>query len=595
MPPKRPLRADTLPNKALHGADAGNLDMLFIHAEAGISPIAFETTLPPLGLVELATYLNAQNFRTRVIDARHKDFSIEWLFDFLSEAKPRWVGLSVLTDTVFTVMRLAGLVRRASPQSRIVLGGAHATLMPDDVLAMIDADVVVIGEGEIPCAEILAGKTLHEVHGIAFRDGGKTVKTPVSPRFDMDLLPPIDYGAIINVGGLTYSPSVHTGRGCPYRCSFCAAPILGPKVRWRRVDLVMQDIEAAAIACNSRYISISDDTFTYDPRRIADFCKAIERIGGGTDLFWYAEGRIDRLAAYPELIGTMKRAGLRYLQLGVETGDQRVLDAYRKGITFDQVRTVLRALAQEGILIHAGFIIGGPFETPETIATTQNFIDELIEICGGLLQVKPTFLNPLPGTPIYEHPADFGIENLDPGLLSSVGFDNAITQTESLSREEIFHAHRDMSITSAEHLRTTFDRQSAAFHDACRELLAQLGPVHISLSFLSALPLAKMGRIFFDTTMENTERYAQFFRNAHDHALDLIPARLPFFTMGEDGTYFLQLHGTHLTQEESDVFHYCSGKLTGSEIATILDVSDEAVKKALKGLEGKNAIVYRTY
>jgi len=89
--------------------------------------------------------------------------------------------------------------------------------------------------------------------------------------------------------------------------------------------------------------------------------------------------------------------------------------------------------------------------------------------------------------------------------------------------------------------------------------------------------------------------YAQFFNYGHEMALDLIPARLPAFGMREDGRYALNISVEWLSDDESDVLHFASGKLAGREIAFLLEMDDGRMKKALKGLEDKRAIVYRSY
>lgn len=570
------------------------MDLLLIHVEAGIMSLQI-STLPPLGLIQLATYLKSHGFDCSVIDARHRDFSIDWFFDYLARTRPRWVGISVLADTVFAARRLIGIVRKASPETRVVVGGAHATVRPEEVFQDLKPDVVVLGEGEIPSAELLSRSKPSDVRGIMFRDGNGFVRTQPAPLVDMDDLPSPDYTLVQNFKELSYQTTAHTGRGCPYRCSFCAAPILGPKVHVRSIAKVMEDIELATRATGNRYVWITDDTFTFDGRRVREFCKAIRRIGGGKDLFWYCEGRIDRLARDPSLIKEMKGAGCSIMQLGVESGDERVLEAYRKEIRLDDVRKVIRALTDERILSHAGFIVGGPFESPNTIARTQKLLHELAEISRGLMQIKLSFLNPLPATDVYEHPERYGIRLLDPGLLSSVYFDNAVTETDSLSREDIFRAQRRVGEEAISLLKESFDSQDEAFHSYMTDLFGRIGPEHISFAFLSKISHVESSKMLTQHFFKIAGEYKQLYTFGHEHSLDLVPSRIPIFDVGEDGRYRVGASKVQLTEDESDVLHYASSKLTGREIAFLLEMEDERIRKVFKDLEDKKAIVYRAY
>ncbi len=571
------------------------MDLLLIHCEAGTSPLELVDYLPPLGLVELASFLKRHGFDVGVIDARHHDFTIDQLADLLAEERPRWVGIDVLADTVFTAARLVNIVRKSSPSTRIMVGGPQASIVSEDVLLHLEPDVVVRGEGEISCAEILSGKELPDVRGIVFKDGEKIVRTPPQPLIDLDDLPPPDFGLLRNHDTMNFFPSVHTGRGCPYKCTFCAAPVLGPKVRWRSIDKVMEDIQAAFRAFPKKYLVITDDTFTFDKRRIHAFCKAMRRIGGGTDLFWYAEGRVDRLAGDRALMRAMKEAGLVMLQLGIESGDESVLKAYKKNIRLDDVRWVCKALADEGILVHGGFIDGGPFESRETLARTEGFMKELIELGRGLMQAKSCFLNPLPGTDIYEHPDRYGLKLLDPELLTSVSFDNAVTSTDFLSREEIFRGHLAIMASTVPLQKEIFDREANAHRDYLTDLRSKVGAIHLSLSFLDDASFEDRARNLYDMMMRKAVKHRQFFTSGYEHGIGLIPARLPFFNIDARGNYFNNLLKQGLTDAESDVLHYACGKLTGGEIGIILEMDDDSMKAALRGLEEKKMIIYRTY
>ena len=571
------------------------MDLLLVHCEAGISPLPFIGIIPALGLIDLASYLKSRGFDVGIIDARHSDFAIDWFADFIVAAKPRWIGFDVLADTVFTVARLMHIVREHSPSTRIMVGGPQATVASEDILLHLEPDVVVRGEGELTCVEILSGNELADMRGITFRDGDATRTNPHQPLLDLDDLPTPDYSLVWKYDTMGFYPCINTGRGCPYKCTFCAAPTLGPKLRWRSIDKVISDIRIIMKTFPTKYLSITDDTFTFNKKRTRAFCKAIRKIGGGRDFFWFAEGRVDRLAGEKRLMKRMKKAGLVMLQLGIESGDERVLESYKKNISLMDARRVTKDLADVGILIHAGFIVGGPFESRKTLATTLDFMKEITEISGGLMQIKIAYLNPLPKTDIYEHPDKYGLLICDRDLHTSGSFDNAVTETHGLSREDIFRARVEMQTEIAKLHQEVFNRHEQKHLDYLKSILEKIGAIHIALGFLSGIDIEAQRTYLSKMIFDKAHRYKQFFTFGHEHSLELIPARMIFFNMDENGRYFNNLTGEKLSDVESDVLNYACGKLSGTEIAYILELDDEEMRRALKGLEDKKMIIHRTY
>ncbi|MFH0799962.1 MAG: radical SAM protein [Pseudomonadota bacterium] len=571
------------------------LDFLFVHTDAGTSPLPFEVFLPPLGLIQIATYLNAQGFRSRVVDTRDVKFSLGWFADYLSEARPAWIGFSAYTDTIFAVGHLIEVVRTVSPSSRIAIGGAHATVCDEESLKETAPDVVVRGEGETPCAELLHKSKLSGVKGISFLRRKKIVRTPPPPLLDLDSLPSPDYSVVEGHKEIPYGFAVSTGRGCPYRCAFCAAGTLGFSVRSRSVARVIEDIRAIRKQHGGNYFVIVDDTFTANIRRTEAFCREIKKIGGGSDLFWYAEGRVDRLARRPSILKTMREAGCAFLQFGVESGDQKVIKAYRKNIVTEDSVGLVAACAGEGILTHAGFIVGGPFESDQTLSNTHKLAAKLLEVSRGFLSTRFEYLNPMPATDIFMRPERYGLTLLDPRLYTSVGFDNCVTETESLSRNDIIRRKSEMTnealaATSKRVLST--DGQSMK---RLRHLHDTLGNIHPSLLFLDVKDWKSYFKNWLEAIHLKAERFSQFTPRAGKNFRDLIPARVGMFNVDEGGRYCIPALEIFLSEDESDLFHYCSGKLSSSEIAVILGKKEEEIGKTLLSLENKRIIVYRTF
>ena len=268
---------------------------------------------------------------------------------------------------------------------------------------------------------------------------GACVITPDRPPIqDLDALPILD-----RTGQDSRSASVLMGRGCPYRCAFCAdgATLLNP-VRLRSPERVLEEVDHLLHACKVRYLIFQDGTFVARPgyaRRIIDGLRL--RREQGLDFAWFCEARADILARDPGLLEAMAEAGLARLQIGIESGDPKVLEAYRKGVTPAQIRDAVQAAAAAGIpSIIGNFIVGGAFEDPGTLERSMTLADDLADLAPGRLDLSTAFLTPYPGTAIAEDPARFGLVPIDPQGLTGDAYAYPFFTTRALDKWEILDA-----------------------------------------------------------------------------------------------------------------------------------------------------------
>lgn len=572
------------------------LDFLFVYAEAGLSPVLPNSLIPPLGMIQIATFLKDKGFRCKVLDARNLNFNRKWFSAYIREHNPRFIGFGVLTDMVFTIARLIKIARRASPNAKIVVGGAHATICDEDMLLKLKTDVVVRGEGELPCLDLARKKELSKTKGISFLARNKLVRNPIPSPIDLDTLPTPDYSLIEGHEKFQYELSIVSGRGCPYRCTFCVAGSLGRAVRWRSVDKVIEDIVTLrSSSTKNGYITIMDDTFTIDANRVAEFCDKVKMIGGGKEFYWYAEGRVDRLAKHPELIKMMREAGLIVLQFGVESGDERVLAAYHKGIRIEDALALTKACADERIFMPIGFIVGGPFESPETLAKTEAVAKEIVKIGNGYASIQCSFLNPLPGTDIFMHPGKFGLKLLDPQLLTSTGFDNSVTETDAISSFEI-HAFRMRVMKEIiSTLYNTIKARGDEFKIYAKEMMSITGPSHLSMSMAFLDDIFDLYKRIMDSIRAGVKSHSQFSLYSYGEWSKLVHIRLPMIELDTKGNYHSVILNMRFTEDESAVLRYSSGKLTGREIAKALNLTEVEITPTFLSLEEKGAVVYRQF
>lgn len=291
--------------------------------------------------------------------------------------QPTLVGLSLVTPTAKGAARLAQAIKSRNPRIRIVAGGPHATFMPRAVLEGSPFDYVVRGEGEQTLLALVEGESLESIPGLSFRDPSGAVRSnPDRPLIgDLDQLPFPDSRFDLNPRPLDGDHEmIMTGRGCPYRCVFCASPSLWQRhVRLRSVENVMAELQFKYEAYEARRFYFIDDVFNVNERRTAALCEAMIRAGRPFE--WMCEARLDHLS--PDLLVLMHQAGCKRIKLGVESGSERILQLMKKGITLSQVRQAVAWVKQAGIDLTLYFLLGFPGETTEEARQTIALAREL--------------------------------------------------------------------------------------------------------------------------------------------------------------------------------------------------------------------------
>ena len=387
-----------------------------------------------LGILTLAAQLNADGFEAYAYTGITTD-----VVKTIGQMKERLFAVCFYCDfdnqsAVEAIIK--GLKNEAGNNFYVVLGGPHTLHMTERDLERYGADAIIKGEGEESLPAWLRA-----------RHTGATVAVPgemlpgepseyVYLKDFSHYAPPQDE-AIVGYGERPLM-SVITARGCPYRCAFCFEGGNSKNLRMRTPDDVLCEIEARLQKSRGpRYLFFCDDTFTASPERLSDLLKGVRRLRERHDFVWFCEGHPGFLARRPELIREMIESGMVRMQIGMESGAGRVLQAYGKQAVPEDVKNVVDTCYREGLPQLAGnFIIGGAFETRETLETTTCFALDLLHRAPGMLDLSTTFLMPLPGTRISTHPGSFGIALEDRDCLTSIE-DFPVNSTLELSVPEI--------------------------------------------------------------------------------------------------------------------------------------------------------------
>lgn len=364
---------------------------------------------PLLGLQYVAAALIARGCEVRVIDAAARYYTGD-ADAIVAEAEgfgPDLIGFGLFTRWVWHAYQLVERFRGRFPL--LVAGGAHATVCPDETLAH-GFDVAVIGEAEetiVQLVDWLEGRLpLETVAGIRYRDARGEPRSGPPPRAiaDLDSLA-FPQTAQDLFDRRWYDPEgrevvpggILTSRGCPARCTFCANYVTGRTFRYRAASCVAAELNAYHARSGSTFFPCWDDALTAHPRRLAELAETLER-EIRFPLQWSAITRANMVN--PGLLRSLRRAGLVHVNFGVESGDDEILRAIKKGLTTEHVVRALEWAKAEGLRTAANFMLGFPQETPAALERTLRFMERIAPLVDSFSTLG--VLVPFPGTPLYD-------------------------------------------------------------------------------------------------------------------------------------------------------------------------------------------------
>ncbi len=339
---------------------------------------------PPLGLAYIAAVVREKGFDVKILEANAHDLNHEQMRQIIVDYNPDFVAMTGASSMMNEITELCKLLPE---KAKVIFGGIHASSMPDDVLRDYPRiDVLVRGEGEEAIIGILQEKPLGKILGVSYRDKkGKIIHNKDAPFIeDLDSLPfpardllpmekyfsfearkyPIDY--------------VVSGRGCPYRCIFCADFITsGRKMRARSAANIVKEIQYLVDTYGTQEIDFQDDNFTLYPERVREFCDLMIKTGLNKKIIWkVANGvRCDKLSL--QMLKHMKAAGCYMLSLGIESGNQEILNKMRKAEKLEDIKNAAIWCDKVGINSRGLFIFGLLGENRETMLDTIKFAKSL--------------------------------------------------------------------------------------------------------------------------------------------------------------------------------------------------------------------------
>ncbi|MBE6310036.1 MAG: radical SAM protein [Bacteroidales bacterium] len=366
----------------------------------------------PLGILYVSAALKASGVaNVFTVNLNHQEDSDEEVLGrIIKENDIQIVGSGGISGQFIEVSPLMKLLKKIAPQLTTIVGGGMITADAIPAMEAFEgcADYGVIGEGEKTVVELVQAiyhnKAKNEIKGIIYKDGKEWVVTKRrEDEMDLDSLPLPDYAGfdydkyLATNGevedGVKYSPvAIIGGRSCKYNCTFCFHPS-GSKYRQRSLDSIFSEIDYLVNHYEVNYIALREELFASDEQRVLDFCKRIKDY----PLVWSIQLRVDSVSEL--MVEALKNSNCRYVFLGIESADNRILKSMRKNITIEQVEYALDLTIKAGLDTRSTIILGDEVETMESAYRTINWWLEHKKYSSIVIDMIIAF----PGSTLYKN------------------------------------------------------------------------------------------------------------------------------------------------------------------------------------------------
>lgn len=365
----------------------------------------------PLGLLYLAGNLRQNGQEAHVCDEIVGD-------DFeasLRSFQPDLVGITCTTPLWDRVQKLVAIAKAQGV--KVVVGGPHASALPELCLNEAPIDAAAVGEGEDTILDMCRTSDWSTIPGLVLPNGGTPLHTPARPMpDDLDTIPFPAYDLVerkkymgddelgFYVKKTENLIRIFSSRGCPFLCTYCSSHnTFGRPLRLRSAQNVVDELKELTGRWQTNNVCFMDDIFTINQDRVREVCEAIR--SAGLKLRWSC---FSRVGLNEPTVKEMAAAGCILIGFGVETGSAAVLKRIKKATTLDQARDTFRLLAKYNIRRKAFFMIGFPGETRAEFEETVNFACEL-----NPDYVMLSIFIPLPGSELFDNvdPSEYAHHN----------------------------------------------------------------------------------------------------------------------------------------------------------------------------------------
>jgi len=374
----------------------------------------------PLGCAYIAAVLKKEGVDVKICCQDIFHYSNEELADlFLKNNDYDLIGIGFLVARFReTILDLCKTVNKYKKDAWLVLGGPGPTPIPKYVLEKTNADVIAMGEAEETIIELLKCKTdngdLSKIKGIAYRKNGKTIinerRQPVRdldsiPFPEWSLFPMKEYTTCFKPYRMTKNDKalgILTSRGCINRCNFCYRMEQG--IRFRSIKNVIKEIRFLNNRYGVNYFFINDELFVFSKKRVLEFQDALEK--NNLKIKFKCDARVDIFDK--ETVDSLKKSGCQFINFGMESSDQKVLDLMNKNTIVEQNIVAAEITNKAGVGLGLNFIWGNKGDTEESLKNNVKLIKKY-NLYDQIRTIRP--VTPYPGSDLY-------YEAIEKGLLS---------------------------------------------------------------------------------------------------------------------------------------------------------------------------------
>lgn len=336
----------------------------------------------PLGLAFIKSALEEDGNECRVLDLCFVQDYASAITSEIAMFSPDIIGLSLrnldnvsFPNYVSYLPFFREVIKTIRMESRapVVLGGSGFSLLPEQVLGYLDADLGVVGEGEKLFVDLV--NDLDRGMDIPRSTGARVLSQPPGRATELDSLPMpdragFDNQAYLEQGGMG---NIQSKRGCPFKCIYCTYPLIeGKEARLRSPGLVCDEIERI-LECGIDNIFFVDNTFNYPIHHAAAICREIIRRRLPVKWSCYAHPKF----ISPELVELMLQAGCTSLEFGTDSAHPAVLANLLKGFTLHELKKASAACREAGMPFCHSLLLGSPGDTMDTV---QHTLDNILEM-----------------------------------------------------------------------------------------------------------------------------------------------------------------------------------------------------------------------
>ena len=333
--------------------------------------------LPPIGLMYVAAALEKAGFPVQMLDNYLMNKSSSELKEYITKVNPQIVGITCGSATFRRCIETAKSIKEALPNCKVVVGGWHASYMPETLLANSEIDYVVMGEGERAIVDLVTALTngnepaAATIPGVACTRQGKNILN--QPKFIENpdeipyparhLLPLELYDRTIEFLKAKPADVMSISRGCVFNCGFCETRKLwGNICRSFSPKRVIGEIQDLQSRYGTKGIYFINDNFTLRKKETLELCS--QMVENKLDLEWVCDTRVDLVNQ--EMLAAMSKAGCKTIWFGVESGSPRILQRIGRNTTLRQIEDAFRLCRKNDIKVACSFMLGLPDETLQT-------------------------------------------------------------------------------------------------------------------------------------------------------------------------------------------------------------------------------------